>query len=718
MGPVNRQLFNLAVRAPKAPGSPAADEPADAVSRLHELAFNLFWNWHPHVLELFRDLDPAGWRETNHNPIAVLKRFTPERLAERVSEISAENRVSYHYHRLQDYLRSERTWCSEQAGVLRMVPIAYFSAEFGLHESLPLYSGGLGVLAGDYLKSASDLGLPLVGVGLFYANGYFRQRLDESGWQREEYGTTDLSTLPLKRRLAADGTPLMIQLPCGGATLHAGVWIACVGRTVLLLLDTDVPPNPPHLRDLTARLYGGDEVTRIRQEALLGIGGLRALRALGVRPMVMHLNEGHSAFAILERVRERVEEDGLGFADALRETALQTVFTTHTSVDAGHDRFSQDLLERELGWLRAALRVDSGTLMALGRTNPSDAGEPFCMTVLALKGASQRNGVSDLHGHVARRMWRRVWPGRDEEDVPIRHITNGVHVRSWLCLSMNRIYDRYLGSDWPSRQSRPDTWRAIASVEDAELWENHSVLRRYLVEFVRQRTGDPSNLLPGALTIGFARRFATYKRATLFLADMDRLARLVADARRPVQFVFAGKAHPRDDGGKELIRQVVQASRDPRLKGRFVFLEDYDINVARIMVQGVDVWVNTPLRPLEACGTSGQKVVLNGGLNLSVLDGWWAEAFDGHNGFAIGTGLTHADPQVQWQRDTASLIETIEQEIVPLFFDRDANGLPRRWVAWMKHSIMSLAWRYNADRMVTDYVNLCYLPASGGLSSA
>jgi glycogen phosphorylase len=715
---MNSQLLELAARTLGNGRDRPAQEPLGTVDRLRELAFNLWWNWHPQVLELFRELDPAGWKATNHNPIALLNRLSPDQLLERVKFLSLENRVSFHYRRLQEYLVSDRTWCSAQAGALRMTPIAYFSPEFGLHESLPLYSGGLGVLAGDYLKSASDLGLPVIGVGLFYANGYFKQRLDGKGWQQEEYGLTDVENLPLRRPIGPDGSPITIQMPCGGATLHAGIRIARVGRTLLLLLDTEVESNRPELRGLTARLYGGDEVTRIRQEILIGIGGLRALRTLGIRPKVLHLNEGHSAFAILERTRERVEEDGLGFEDAFRETALQTVFTTHTPVEAGHDRFSRDLLERELGWLRSALKVESARLMATGRVDPTDASEPYCMTVLALRGSTRRNGVSHLHGHIARQMWRRVWPGRGEEEIPIGHITNGVHVRSWLGLSMNRIFDRYLGPDWPARQSDSTTWQQIAGVDDGELWETHGVLRRYLVEFVRSRTARPSCLDPKALTIGFGRRFATYKRATLVLSDPDRLARLCGDAERPVQFVFAGKAHPRDNDGKQLIRQIVETSRDPRFRGGVVFVEDYDINVARHLVQGVDVWLNTPLRPLEASGTSGQKVVLNGGLNLSVLDGWWAEAYDGHNGFAIGTGWSHADPAIQCRRDAESLYEVLEQEVVPLFYDRDTAGLPVRWVARMKHSITSLAWRYNADRMVTDYVTASYLPAAGGLSSA
>ena len=715
---MNRRLLALASRTLGDAGPPEAQKALSIEARLRELSFNLWWNWHPHVLELFRDIDHAGWVETNHNPIALLKRFPQGELAARVQERLLENRVSFHYRRLQEYLASEQSWCGAEAGALRAAPIAYFSAEFGLHESLPLYSGGLGVLAGDYLKSASDLGLPMIGVGLFYAHGYFRQRLDGSGWQQEEYGVTDVETLPMRRPSGEDGKPITIQIPSDGATLSAGLWLARVGRTLLLLLDSNVEQNPAHLRDLTARLYGGDEVTRIRQEILLGVGGLRALRALDMRPVVMHLNEGHSAFAILERTRERVEENGLSFEDALRETSLQTVFTTHTPVAAGHDRFPSDLMERELGWLRGALRIDHDRFMSVGRVNPSDAREPFCLTALALRGARYRNGVSSLHGHVARRMWQGMWPGRSEEEVPIGHITNGVHVRSWLALSMNRLYDRCLGSDWPARQSSRAAWEPIGSMSDAELWETHSVLRRYLTDFAGRRCGRAGLLDPQALTIGFARRFATYKRGTILLTDLDRLARILSEAPGPVQFVFAGKAHPRDEPGKRLIQQLVQVTRESRFAGRLVFVEDYDINVARYLVQGADVWLNTPLRPLEACGTSGQKVVLNGGLNLSVLDGWWAEAYDGRNGFAIGNGTVHASADSQWQQDAASLYDVLERLVIPLFFERNAAGLPLGWIERMKRSIMSLAWRYNADRMVTDYVSHSYLPAAGGQCSA
>jgi starch phosphorylase len=472
------------------------------------------------------------------------------------------------------------------------------------------------------------------------------------------------------------------------------------------------------MRILTAQLYGGDEVIRIRQEMMLGIAGLRALGALGIRPQVFHLNEGHSAFVILERLRERVEEDGLDFDDALRETAMQVAFTTHTPVEAGHDRFELELMERELGWLRVRLGIDRDRFAGLARVDPANASERFCMTVLGLKGSRYRNAVSHLHGHVARRMWKNVWPTLAEEDVPIGHITNGVHAPSWLAPPMRLLYDRYLGPDWPARQAAQTTWEALLEVDDGELWEVHMLLRRRLVDFVRRRKRTQALLNHTALTIGFARRFATYKRATLLLSDTDRLARLCGDEARPVQFVFAGKAHPRDEEGKRLIRQIVELARDVRFARSVVFVEDYDINVGRHLVQGVDVWLNTPLRPLEASGTSGQKAVLNGGLNVSILDGWWAEAYDGENGFAIGDGVVHRDAALQRQRDAAALYDVLEQEAVPLFFEVDATGIPRRWVRRMKQSIMSLGWRFNANRMVRDYAETCYLPAAGGLSRA
>ena len=699
--------------------TPAAHAPVtaapDAAARLNDLAFNLWWTWHPEVIELFREMDPALWRETNHNPLTLLRRLGDDEVASRVAAHSLEARINFHHRRMQEYLLEPVTWCAQAVPALLSVPQAYFSAEFGLHECLPLYSGGLGVLAGDFIKSASDLGLPVVGVGLYYARGYFHQHVDESGWQQERYDATLTESLPLRRAADEDGSHLVVSVPFGEGVLHAGVWIAHVGRLRLLLLDSNVPENvDPAIRDLTASLYGGDNLTRIRQELLLGVGGMRALRAIGIRPAVLHLNEGHCAFAILERVRERIDDDGLPFDTALRETAIQSVFTTHTPVDAGHDRFDAALVEQELGWLRARLGLDPRAFMALGRVRAENDTEPFCMTVLGLK-ARQRNGVSRLHGHVSRRMWQPVWSAPSDENVPIGHITNGVHSPSWLAPSMKRIYDRVLGNDWMTRQWDVATWRPIDRIADDELWDAHAALRRKLVNFVRLRQSSGA-LDPDALTIGFGRRFATYKRATLLVGDLERLAQLIGDTNRPVQFLFAGKAHPRDDAGKSLIRQIVALSRQPRFADRLLFIEDYDINVGRHLVQGVDIWLNTPLRPLEACGTSGQKVLLNGGLNCSVLDGWWAEAYDGENGFAIGTTHVHHDPNVQQERDRIALYQLLERTVVPMFYDRD-TGPPARWVHRMKRAIVTLGWRFNADRMVMDYATGCYAPAAGVQSS-
>jgi starch phosphorylase len=513
--------------------------------------------------------------------------------------------------------------------------------------------------------------------------------------------------------------------------VEARIWKLAVGRNVLLLLDSDVGSNRPEDRALTARLYGGDDRLRIRQELLLGAGGIRALTAQGISPGVLHLNEGHSAFAGLELIRQRMAAEGLPFDEARKRVASMSVFTTHTPVPAGHDRFSPQLIEENLRPFRESLGLPHDHFMGLGRVDPGNRGEPFCMTVLALKLSRRVNAVSALHGRVSRAMWTGLWPGRGEEEVPIGHITNGVHVPSWLAAPMYALYDRHLGPGWKRRSGEPEVWANIEKVEDGELWEAHQVLKNRLVDFVRrrgarqrERRGEPAEaveqarqaLSQEALTIGFARRFATYKRADLLLGDRERLVRLLSDPQRPVQLVFAGKAHPRDEPGKKVLREVFRLTHDPRLAGRVAFVEDYDINVGRHLVQGVDVWLNTPRRPLEASGTSGQKVVLNGGLNLSVLDGWWAEGYDGSNGFAIGQGEAHANPEIQDGRDAEALYRALEDEVIPLFYQRDADGLPRGWIRRMKRAIRTLGWRFNADRMVMDYVRQCYLPAAGGLS--
>jgi len=700
--------------------------------RLWALARNMWWSWDHDSASVFLDLDPARWSELNHNPVSLLGEFPLAKLEARAAELMLHSRVNYAYRRLLEYLHADRTWGARHAGVLRPHPVAYFSAEFGLHESLPVYSGGLGVLAGDHIKSASDLDIPLIGVGLFYGQGYFRQRLDLNGWQREEYLETDVNQLPMQVAIGTDGRPVVVQIETRSGTLRAKVWRVKVGRRDLLLLDSDVEGNAPEDRELTSRLYGGDVRIRIRQELLLGVGGLRALRALGISPGVLHLNEGHSAFAVLEGIRMRMEDEGIAFDAAVPRVSREVVFTTHTPVPAGHDRFDAALVEEHIGPLRESLGLSQDSLMGLGREDPTNSGELFCMTVLALRLSRRANAVSALHGEVSRAMWTGLFRGKQEDDVPIGHITNGVHVPSWLAPQMFRLYDRHLGTGWHLRSSEAKIWEGIENVDDGELWETHLNLKSRLLEFVRRRAVEQAErrgesrevlqrlgriLSPDALTIGFARRFATYKRASLILADIEKLASLVNDPKRPVQFVFAGKAHPLDEPGKRMMQQIADLMRDRQFGDKFVFVEDYDINVGRHFVQGADVWLNNPRRPLEASGTSGQKVVLNGGLNLSVLDGWWAEAYDSMNGFAIGTGRTHSNMSLHDARDGEDLLRTLHDEVIPLYYQRDRDGLPRGWIKRMKRTIRTLGWRFNADRMVMDYTTKCYVPAAGGTSS-
>ncbi|MFZ0198718.1 MAG: alpha-glucan family phosphorylase [Candidatus Sulfotelmatobacter sp.] len=705
---------------------------APAQERLWSLARNLWWSWDHDAVSLFRDLDPVRWRQLNQNPISLLSELPLAKLESRAAELVLHSRINYAYRRLQEYLHADRTWGTRHAGVLRPRPVAYFSAEFGIHESLPVYSGGLGVLAGDHIKSASDLAIPLVGIGLFYGQGYFRQRLDRDGWQQEEYLETDVNQLPLEAAIGKNGRPVVVQIETRNGSIHAKVWRVAVGRCDLFLLDSDVEGNTPDDRKLTSRLYGGDARTRIRQELLLGVGGFRALKAMGITPGVLHLNEGHSGFAVLEAIHSRMEEEGIAFDRAVPRVSREVVFTTHTPVPAGHDRFEADLIEEHLGPLREGLGLSQESLMGLGREKPNNLQETFCMTVLGLRLSRRANAVSALHGEVSRAMWTGLCPGKPEDEVPIGHITNGVHVPSWLAPQMFRLYDRHLGTNWHQHSSEARIWEGIENVDDGELWETHLSLKSQLLDFVRRRAVEQAErrlesrealqrlskiLTPDALTIGFARRFATYKRANLILRDIENLASMVNDPKRPVQFVFAGKAHPLDEPGKRLLQQIAELMRNARFADKFVFVEDYDINVGRYLVQGVDVWLNNPRRPLEASGTSGQKVVLNGGLNLSVLDGWWAEAYDGMNGFAIGTGRTYSDMNVHDTRDGEDLYRALREEVIPLYYQRDRDGLPRGWIKRMKRTIRTLGWRFNADRMVMDYTLKCYVPASGGTSS-
>jgi len=528
--------------------------------------------------------------------------------------------------------------------------------------------------------------------------------------------------------IGTNGEPVVVQIETRNGAIRARVWRLKVGRCDLLLLDSNVTGNAPEDRDLTSRLYGGDGRVRIRQELLLGVGGFRALRAIGITPGVLHLNEGHSAFAVLEAIRARMHDEGVGFEEAVRRVSREVVFTTHTPLPAGHDRFHASLIEEHLGPLRESLGISNERLLELGRENPRNAYEEFCMTVLGLKLSRRANAVSALHGEVSRAMWTGLYPDKSEDEVPIGHITNGVHVPTWLAPQMFRLYDRHFGPGWHEHSSDARIWEGIKNVDDGELWETHLSLKSQLLEFVRaraieqrKRRGEPPDsvrrvLSPDALTIGFARRFATYKRANLILTDIERLVSLINDPKRPVQFIFAGKAHPRDDPGKRVLQQITELIRQRDFADKVVFIENYDINVGRHLVQGVDVWLNNPRRPLEASGTSGQKVVLNGGLNLSILDGWWAEAYDGLNGFAIGSGRTHSQTDVHDARDADDLYRVLRDEVIPLYYDRDQDGLPRRWIKRMKRTIHTLGWRFNADRMVMDYALHCYVPAAGGTS--
>jgi len=699
--------------------------------KLWELARNLWWSWQPEVTSIFREIDPALWSEIGHNPIELLRHYTPQKLEERARELVLHSRVNWAYRRWREYMESDDTWGATHAGILGNRVAAYFSAEFGLHESLPIYSGGLGVLAGDHLKSASDLGVPLVGVGLFYSEGYFAQRIRADGWQEELPAEVDVEKLPLEPARGKDGEPVVVSVRTRNDTIFARVWRVNVGRVVLFLLDTNIPQNSEEDRKLTARLYGGDARTRIRQEIILGIGGIRALHALGILPSVIHMNEGHSAFAPLEIMRIRIKEAGLPFDQALRETAAMCVFTTHTPVAAGHDFFDPALVEEHVGPLADELGLDHDTLIGLGRVDPQRRDEPFCMTVLAFKVSRRANAVSSLHGVVTRRMWSCLWPWQREEEIPIGHITNGVHVPTWLAAQMRVLYDRVLPPKWYLRTGEPEVWADFERVTPGELWEIHQSLKTRLIVYARARLVEQaerrgasqeqlaalSNALdPHALVIGFARRMVAYKRADLVFRDMDAFAEIVNNSERPVQIIYAGKAHPADEEGKRILQRVFQLTQHPDFFGKVVFLEDYDINLARHLVQGVDLWLNNPRRPLEASGTSGQKVVLNGGLNCSILDGWWAEAYDGSNGFAIGNGLTHANQEIQDDRDNRALIQVLRDEVIPLYYDRDADDLPQGWIRRMKRAVRTLGWRFNADRMVMDYVRHCYVPAAGGLS--
>jgi starch phosphorylase len=693
-----------------------------ALSALVDLAYNLRWTWDHQTAGLFRRLDPARWEATNHNPVLLLRSTDQVRLNQAARDPAYRRELAGAAAELAAYLDADGVDAASKPRV------AYFSAEFGLTECLPIYSGGLGVLSGDHLKSASDLNLNLTGVSLFYKHGYFLQRVRPDGWQEEQYPENDPTSLPIRPALGADDRQVRIRLAFPGRDLHARVWKVQVGRITLLLLDTDLDENQPGDRVITGRLYGGDRDMRIRQELLLGIGGLRALDVLGLRPEVCHLNEGHSAFLALERIRQLMGERGLSFDEARALAAAGMVFTTHTPVAAGHDAFDPGTIDYYLGDYYRELGLSRSELMALGRLNPSDEGEPFSMTILALRLAARGNGVSMLHGGLSRRLWGGVWPGLAEGEVPTGSVTNGVHLRTWLAPELSDLYEGMKFPDeWSGSLESTERIRAVDEAPAHDLWDRHERLRTELVHFVRARLASqlarqnagPAEvsraveaLDPRALTIGFARRFAEYKRATLLLRDPERLIRLVTDPRRPVQFIFGGKAHPSDNGGKELLRYLFELSKRDELRGRIVVLEEYDIGVARRMVQGVDVWLNTPRRPMEASGTSGMKAVANGALHVGTLDGWWDEAYRAGIGWAIGDRRSYDDPEYQDQLESSSLYDLLERELVPLFYERDAAGLPQGWISRMRASMGGLPPVFNTDRMVHEYLTRYYEPAA------
>ncbi len=697
------------------------------ITRLGELAYNLWWVWNLDAQRLYSLIDHPLWERVYHNPVAFLRRV------ERANVNAATN--DHYYLELYDrvmrdfdaYMSGEGAFFKRTYPNQKDQSIAYLSFEFGLHESLPVYAGGLGILAGDHLKEASDLGLPLMGVGFYYTQGYFSQKISEDGWQETRNMFLNHEELPVVRLTQEDGSPLLISVLLAGRNVYARILEVRVGRISLFLLDTDVEANNPADRMLTARLYTSDQEVRICQEILLGIGGVRALRLLGLNPTAWHMNEGHSAFLTLQRLREFIAE-GDTFEEAVAKVRASNIFTTHTPVPAGNDEFPLWLVDKYFAQVWEELNLTRDQFIDLAR-NQADWGQTFSMPVLAIHLSAKSNAVSELHGQVSRSMWKHLWPGKRAEEVPITSITNGVHPASWMARRLGLLFDHHLGQDWRDHIDDPDMWALIDNIPDGELWAVRRHLKNKLVSFAIERArrqwvaggfhpvqvvASGVLLEPYSLTIGFARRFATYKRATLILRDIDRLLSIVNNDKMPVQIIFAGKSHPADEPGKLLIQQVYRTVKDARNGGRLVFLEDYDMNLARLLVQGVDVWLNTPRRPNEASGTSGMKAAMNGTLNFSVLDGWWREGFNGHNGWAIGDEREYSDPNLQDDLDSRSLYDTLEKEIIPLYYDNQgADSLPHAWIERMKESVRTLAPQFSTRRMVKEYLAQTYLPAMG-----
>ncbi|MDX9755231.1 MAG: alpha-glucan family phosphorylase [bacterium] len=698
---------------------------------LRDIAMNLWFSWNWDAVRLFIRIDAELWEQTYQNPVAMLGRVSQARLKELARDESFVANVERVNTQLKEYLQSKK-WYQENYSDSDGMKVAYFCCEYGLDEGLPVYSGGLGVLAGDHMKAASDLGIPIVGVGLLYRQGYFRQRLNADGWQLEDYPENDWYNMPVNLIKDEAGQPHVIHVTMGDKQVMAQIWCVDIGHVKLYLLDTNFEANSPWAREITTQLYGGDRDMRIRQELLLGIGGYRALKVVGYQPTVYHVNEGHSAFLLLERIRDLMENQHLSFKEAREIVWASNVFTTHTPVPAGNEQFDTDLLKRYLEPKVTRLGITWDDFVRMGRVNPDDKTELFGMTVWALRNSAFSNGVSRLHGHVSRKMWNGIWPNLPENEVPINHITNGIHTRSWLSHDMGDLFDSYLGPRFAQKPWQFDVWDRIERIPTIELWRTHQRRRERLVFFARKRlqrqlarrgahhselAAADEVLNPQALTIGLARRFATYKRSNLIFRDKERLRRLISNPEQPVQFIIAGKAHPQDIPGKEIIKDIIHSIREQPFRSHIVFLEDYDINVARYLVQGVDVWLNTPRRPLEASGTSGMKAAANGALNLSILDGWWDEAYDPEVGFAIGNGEEYQDHTYQDDVECKALFNCLENEIVPLFFDRDSSGIPRKWVDKMKSCISRLGRQFNVSRMLQEYTELLYLQAhSSGLA--
>jgi len=702
------------------------------IKRLADLAYNYWWSWTSDRISLFQSISPDTWQHCGRNPVALLESANSVRLNQMANDPSYIKRVQALGQQFDDYMQGKNTWAGRIAPeITRERPIAYFCAEFGVHESLPVYSGGLGILAGDHLKSASDLGVPLVAIGLCYRQGYFRQRLNPNGWQEENYVDNLFDQMPLELIKNQQGEPLTIELEIRQRIVKAQIWLARVGRVNLYLLDTDRHDNDPIDRWLTGHLYGGNQDTRIAQEVLLGIGGVRALAALGIDPSVCHLNEGHAAFCTLEIARQEIQKTGKSFYDVEASVRDRCVFTTHTPVPAGHDVFSSDLMDSYFAHYWPTIGLSREQFLALGARRLGDPWEPFGMTVLALRMCRTANGVSELHGEVSRKMWNILYPERSENKVPIGYITNGVHAPTWTAPLMADLYSQYLGADWTSNQVDSQVWAKVDEIPDAEIWWRHQALKerliahtRFKVKAARQQRNEDHHRIeaadhlldPNVLTIGFARRFSPYKRGDLLLRDAARALNIFGNQQRPVQIVFAGKAHPHDEEGKRIIQRLMEWCKHPSILNRVALIEDYDIYTGQKLVQGVDVWLNNPRRPLEASGTSGQKVCFNGGINCSVLDGWWCEGYQagadgkGINGWAIGEDANTSDQELQDRIDSESLYRLLEEEIVPLYYDQDEQGIPHRWIQMMKASIKTNSPLFNTDRMLMDYVTQVYAP--------